>query len=512
MRILQIRATLKRGLQCVALGVLILAAPPCVLTPATSAAGDPITVFVDVNVIPMNAERVLSHQTVVVQGDRIAAIGSAEDLAVPDGAHVINAQGAYLLPGLADMHEHIGDNVDSLKLFLANGVTTVRNFNSQRAILQLRDLIESGELLGPHIWAGRQLAGIPPQIKTIFSRVSNAMGPVLELNPVALADYLVEDPDHAREQVLRAKQEGFDFIKTQWYLTREMFDAMMETATSLGMKLVGHIEADIGPEYYIKAGANPEHNYQLLALVAKDYVRKPGANPLDYFDLSEADERIPGLVAMMAESGVAYTPTLVTNDIMFQIFDYIEDISGSPLFQRPEYRYVPPEYLHAWADATEGEFRVVMEARGVTDIRDLLPGPAYKQEVMEVSKRIVKALHDGGVPILAGTDSIDPGIVWGFSIHQEFELLFSAGLTPFEVLETATRVPAEFLGNPQEWGTVEVGKRADLLLLNANPLDDIANTRQIAGVMVSGRWLPQAELQGILYALAAKYEAQKADQ
>jgi imidazolonepropionase-like amidohydrolase len=129
---------------------------------------------------------------------------------------------------------------------------------------------------------------------------------------------------------------------------------------------------------------------------------------------------------------------------------------------------------------------------------------------MAFSKRMVKALHNGGVPILVGTDSSDPGVVWGFSIHRELELLVAAGLTPFQALEAATRVPAEVVfGNPEEWGTVEVGKRADLLLLQGNPLEDISNTRQIAGVMVRGEWLPQVELQGMLDELAVKYEAQQ---
>ncbi|MCP4406113.1 MAG: amidohydrolase family protein, partial [bacterium] len=124
-------------------------------------------------------------------------------------------------------------------------------------------------------------------------------------------------------------------------------------------------------------------------------------------------------------------------------------------------------------------------------------------------KRQVKALHDAGVRILAGTDSSTAGVVWGFALHQELEFLVEAGLTPYQALEAATRLPAEVFDNPEEWGTVAVGKRADLLLLQANPLEKISHAQQIAGVMVRGRWLPQTELQGMLDELATKYQAEQ---
>jgi hypothetical protein len=166
------------------------------------------------------------------------------------------------------------------------------------------------------------------------------------------------------------------------------------------------------------------------------------------------------------------------------------------------YQYVPPSLMQAWRNPEQNpEIGRVLEAVGG------LPERAYRDEVWAYHKRQVKALHDAGVPILVGTDANIPGVLWGFSTLEELELLVEAGLTPYQALEAATRLPAEVFGNPEEWGTVEVGKRADLLLLQANPLEDISHTRQIAGVMARGRWLPQAELQGMLDEIAASYKA-----
>jgi hypothetical protein len=335
---------------------------------------------------------------------------------------------------------------------------------------------------------------------------------MFEIYVSGMFDNLAQNPVDGREVVLKFKEDGYDFIKINWFLTRETFDSIVATAAEVGLPLAGHIPAEVGVEHFIRSGAQPEHDYQLLAFVAKDYVRRPGANPLDFFDLSEEDEKLPELVAMMAESGLAFSPTMVVYNTLDVMFDYIEDLPHAPLFKQPEYRYAPPEYMREWTDPENEEFQVVMRDRGVFDIQEIIPDPAYRDEVMAFSKRMVKALHDGGVPILSGTDSSDPGVVWGFSIHRELELLVEAGLTPFQALEAATRVPAEVVfSNPEEWGTVEVGKRADLLLLSTNPLDSINHTRHIEGTMVRGRWLPQAELQGLLDDLAAKYAAQAKD-
>jgi hypothetical protein len=307
--------------------------------------------------------------------------------------------------------------------------------------------------------------------------------------------------------VLQAYDEGYDIVKVNWYHTRETFDSLVATAAELGMPVLAHVPAEVGIEHMIQSGAEIQHNGNLIAFLAKDYERQPGANYLDTFDLSEADQKLPDLVALMVENEVAFTPTMITDATGFELFDNLPDWSQASIFQRPEYRYVPPSYLRKWTDAAGGEFGGVARARGAISVAEIVPPPEARQEILALHLRQLKALVDAGVPVTVGTDASAIGVVWGFSIHRELELFVKAGLTPYQALEAATRITSEVMGNPEEWGTIEVGKRADLVLLRANPLEDIGNTREIEGVMVRGRWLPQAELQGMLDELAATYEA-----
>lgn len=476
-------------------------------------------VFAGVNVIPMDTERVLENQTVVVTDGRIVALGPATEVAIPKGANIVEAQGSFLMPGLADMHVHVGDP-DHLTLFVANGVTTIRNLNSTPEILAARDLVNSGGLLGPTIWAGRHISGIPANpiqigpmtlpYRAAMDRIELALAPFFEINTPDIADGTVaRNPRDAEILVRRAKDQGYDFIKTQWYMSRDTFDAMMAAAKAVGMQAIGHIAADIGVEHYISAGANPEHDYQLPAYYARDYVRQEGANPLDIFDFSDAEERLPELAALMLEKGVSFAPTHSVFDALDQVFANIDNLSEAPLFQQPQFRYVHPRVMAEWTNPRNEEFTIVMMVKGLSDISELIPSAEYRAEFIEKTRLQTKVLNDAGVPILAGSDSTDLGVVWGFAIHRELEILVEAGLSPYEALAAATRVPAEVvLRNPEEWGTVEVGKRADLVLLEANPLEDIRATRKIAGVMLRGQWLPRADLQLMLDEIAARYQSE----
>ncbi|MDH5521374.1 MAG: amidohydrolase family protein, partial [Acidimicrobiia bacterium] len=479
-------------------------------TPAAAAQQADTLAVVNVHVITMEDESVIDDGVVVVSGDRIVDVGPAGEVVVPGDAVTIDGAGGYLIPGLVDAHSHLLDNEDALTLSLANGVTTIRDPNADyvgtgSTILGWRDEIAAGQRLGPTIFAAKSLGALPPQFSGVYDNIDAVTAPWLTIDPAALE--LAADPDSARELVRAAHEQGYDIIKVNWFLNRDTFDAIVAAAAEVGMPILAHVPADVGVEHSIRSGVEIQHNPNLLAAVAKDYERRPGANYLDIFDLSEADGRLPDLVTLMADEGVSFTPTMSTDKAAFDIFANLSDLANAPIFERPEYGYVKPATLAEWKDPAAGELGVVLRDAGASSIEEILPPIEQREAMWSFYQRQLRALVDAGVPVLVGSDSSALGVVWGFAEHDELELFVDAGLSPYEALSAATRIPAEVMDPSGDWGTISAGRRADLVLLSANPLDDITNTRQIEGVMARGRWFTKADLQGALDDIAARYEA-----
>jgi len=416
----------------------------------------------------MDRERVLPGQTVIVRGGRIAVIGSAATTEIPADAIRLDCRGKYLMPGLADMHVHIL-GVDQLGLLVANGVTTVRNMVGTPAHLLWRNQIKRGELPGPTIYtAGPMIDGSPPAFP-FFSAV-------------------VRTPKQARQTVAAQQEAGYDFLKVFKGVPRDAYDALMEAARTSEMAVVGHVPDAVGIERALAAGQRSlEHlcGYETYL----ERADSPTAGRMDFDSRGLAWHRVDGgriadIVNKTREAGAWNCPTLVVHRKRMTRQQARRELN------MPYMKYVNPGLRTAW----------------------LLRSPEVSEDVTEDDRQgrrargmLLKALDDAGARVLLGTDSATSFVVHGFSIHEELQNFVDAGLTPYEAIRTGTHDAAEFLGALDEWGMVAVGRRADLILLDANPLEDVAHVSGRVGVMVRGRWYPEDELQAELDALAEKY-------
>ena len=428
--------------------------------------------FVDVNVLPMDRERVLAGQTVLVADGRIVRIGAAAEVDVPDGATVIDGSGKYLMPGVAEMHGHY-PNPDArefteavLYLYVANGVTLVRGMQGNAGHLPLRDAIEAREILGP-----RLLVCAP-----------------------SLSGDDVTRPEDARRLVRDAAAAGFDHLKVHEGLTPEVYSAIAETAMDVGLTWSGHVSNLVGLYAALEQGQSTvDHLDNYIEAMIED---REAVASLGFLDLPrvvpQIDEaKIGDVVAATVQAGVGVVPTQVLWETFFGGRSGAETLAA-----RPETRYWVRQSLPGVASG-------VNQWAQQTDRRvGALASPDSGQPVIELRRRLIKALHDAGVPVLLGTDSPQVFSVPGFSIHREMQVMVDSGLTPFEVLHGGTKAVADFLG-AEDFGRVAEGQRADLVLLNANPLDDIGRFADSAGVMVNGRWLARGQIDARLAEIEA---------
>jgi imidazolonepropionase-like amidohydrolase len=441
-----------------------------------AAASGQVLVFENVNVIPMDRERVLERQTVIVRDGRIAQIGPAPKMKAPDGAVRVEAAGKYLMPGLAEMHGHLPPPNSPpelvqhiLFLYVANGVTTVRGMAGNPAALEHRAAVASGHLLGPRLYvAGPAFTGGSAKTVEIAQKM-------------------------ARDQ----KAAGYDLLKISEGLTPAVYEAIVKTANEVKIDFAGHVPNDVGVRRAIEVRQRSiDHldNYLEGLEAGNSAVRNADARTRAQELPFNVDERkMVELARLTREAGVWNMPTMA----LWEIFHNHE--TGDALRQRlTEVRYMPHTALKEWIERKNSMLQPasnVFMGFGV--------GSKTGARVIELRRKMLKALRDAGAKIALGTDSPQLFSVPGFSMHREMQVMVASGFTPFEVLQSGTRNVAEYFGTLSETGTVEQGKRADLILLDANPLKDTSNIARRAGVVAAGRWLPERELQERLEKLAA---------
>jgi hypothetical protein len=495
--------------------------------------------FTGVNVIPMDTERVLESHTVIIEDGCISALGPVDDVEIPADAAVIEGSGAYLLPGLANMHAHLMEydpDPRHLILYLAGGVCMVRSLNSRWEIFEWRAKVAQGEWIGPTILlSGPVIVGFPREYRLLALglRAAVALGIILVsgllFGALLGASYLsggadlavefarlwglpwllvgilaaivivwrkiipltslaarflpqaaiVETPAQARTEVKRQAKAGVDLVKIYDHLDRKTYFAGLAAAREEGIYAAGHILDDpevVKVEEALESGLDEVvHVDEMIHEFLVGY--DPGVH--DWVEWEIAIDRIDDVVGAVAKHPAAVTATLVTDETVLL---GLEDREA--LFRRPEYAHVKAEIIASWGTGGRLVNWIGQEKYRREHLRPLL-------------MQLTNALHKEGVPILLGTDSSVQGIVPGFSEHRELELLVEAGLTPFEALAAGTRdaaMIAERMSADSNWGTIAVGKHADLILLSKNPLDDISHTQHILGVMARGRWFTKADL------------------
>lgn len=414
----------------------------------------------NVQVITMKNSLVLSNKAVVIHKNEILAIVEQKDALTIKANQRIDGEKRYLMPGLADMHAHIRWNPQAMfNLFMANGVTTVINMRMKDGgfdHLDLREKISTGEISGPrYLLSGDHLEG-------------NFPGSLDEVEQVL--------DDHVARAI--------DFVKIHGDLKSDIYEAIIAGANKRALKTVGHAQHNMPLKKSLSLGSL-EHMEEFLYVSLDD----ASAHELETNFLEAYRENVKRLqdksyrnklVDAVAASGIYLDPTLIVYK-MVGIWQSDEHLAA--LQNDPDLRYLPDEVKNFWLSTATNPYQA----------EDF---PITKAEVdsnLELLLQLTKEMHDKGVPLLTGTDSFGT-LIPGISLHDELELLVTAGLSPFEALRCSTVNVAEYLGEINKAGTIEAGKRADFILLDANPLVDIKNSRQVSGVFTQGRWLPREVL------------------
>jgi imidazolonepropionase-like amidohydrolase len=425
-----------------------------------------------VTIVDVRSGALHADQTVVVEGNLIRSVGPSTSTKPPQRARLIDCSGLFLIPGLWDMHVHLmfgdwfpGAKEISLPLFIANGVTGVRDMGSELEIVQgWRKEIDAGTLVGPRIFtSGPMLDGPKPRF------------------PSSIA---ITTPDDARRAVADLKRRGADFIKLQSLIPREAVFAIADEAKKQGIPFEGHVPDSVRASEMSEAGMKSfEHLIGIFegsSPAEDDFLKgnKTEARFLETYDPARA----ASLAGLLARNHTWQCPTLVweRGGNLIDVTDFAKDTRA---------KYVPA----SWKTTTWKRFTdEITQGYGNDNL-------AVRKKFLEKELEVVQLLHEKGVKFLAGTDT-PPGVYIfpGFSLHEELQQFVAAGFTPLQALQTATVNPAQFFGMENRLGSIEPGKLADLVLLRANPLDDIANTQKIAAVVANGRYYSGHDLRNLL--------------
>ena len=438
---------------------------------SSGSADDGTYAIVDVNIVDVELGVTVRGQTVVVAGDRIERIGDSAEVEVPGGAETIDGQGRYLMPGLVDAHVHFFDAPVFGRTMLANGVLLVRDMAMPTdEVVELRDELDSGALLGPEMRAtGLVLDGDPP----FFPELSLA----------------VDTVEEGRAAVRQQADAGVDMIKVYTVLDTDVFLAIVDEAETLGLKVVGHVPESISVEDAAVAGlASSEHLFGFDKLVGTllgepldlSY-RGIGADAGYLLRLDEVDRaEMAAVFKRLRDSGLTVCPTVVT----FQVGARLNAIRAGDFAGN---EYISQTVLDIW----ESQWAEQVE----------LPDAIWQNWA-----EVVQQLNAAGVPLMVGTDLLAPGIIPGFDIHQEMAIWQDTGIAPADVLRSATIVPARFMGLDDRLGTIAEGKSASMVLVGANPLDDVGNAAAIEAVFLRGQYFDADDL-GVMLAEAREIAA-----
>jgi len=417
-----------------------------------------------------------TSMTVVIEESKISAIDKEGSIEPASSARVIDGTGKYLIPGLWDMHVHLRDLDGTLPLFIVNGVTTVRDMGSElKKTVELREQIDAGKLVGPRIKTSGMMIESSSWMAQYIELMHEQGADQKAVEKFLRTRIMVGDPREAREAVNSLIALGADFIKIRHAESPEVFAAIAEAAENAGTHLVGHYVWILSLDECANGGQRSiEHNIF------------PGFNEKTFEQKQE-------IFDALLRNDTHLVPTLVTNAMETLPLEKVRAIIGDTIGDiDSRNRYVSREIRQSWHETVE--LNAADKER---------PPPESIAQMIDSSNQFLSEARRAGVKMMAGTDTPTTGTFFGFSLHDELALLVETyGMTPMEALRSATALPAAFMGKDSEVGTIEVGKRADLVLLDANPLVDVTNTRQIHTVIAHGRVFDRATLEQLLHKIS----------